>query len=96
MATDTRSPPRPPQPRNQLTHTPRHPCRGSQNAAQHADLPGDLGETDLKRPSPLRPRPTGSAFATTVALLEPREGVNSQPALRGQFSTGLDKQRYRA
>ena len=44
----------------------------------HAGKPSER----LKRPSPLRPRPTGSAFATTVAL--------SSPPQRGQLPIGLD------
>jgi len=52
----------------------------------------------LKAPIAAQASPSGSAFATTGALSSTRGRINSQPALRGQFSTGLDTHcaRYRA
>src|ERR1700674_5895294 len=68
-------------------------CHSSTNpnpAARHA--PGDEGpQTRLKRPSPLRPRPTGSAFVTTVALrLNPPSHADQPNPQVAYFSTGVD------
>jgi hypothetical protein len=54
-----------------------HPTRG-RSAAQ------------LKRPSPLRPRPSGLGLRDDGRFGMNPGGINSRPALRGHFSTGLD------
>ena len=67
-------------PRNRLTDPPRPPRRGPQNASQHADPTARARQTGLKRPSPPRPRPTGSASR--------RRSLSRSAPRRGQFSTG--------
>ena len=75
-----RRPPTGETPRDRLTDPPRRPRRGPQNAAQHADPLAGPRQTGLKRPSPLRLRPTGSASR--------RRSLSPQLTQRGQFSTG--------
>ena len=56
------------------------PAEGRRTPHNTPVRPPTPGRTRLKRPSPLRPRPTGSTFATTVACPQ---------ALRTQPSSGL-------
>ncbi len=66
---------------------PARPAPAELRLTQVPDVPGHRGVEELpgrgglKRPSPLTPRPTGSPFATTVALTsKPETGSMSQPS----------------
>jgi DNA replication protein DnaC len=83
--------PRPPHARNRLTNTPRQRRRTPQNALQRA--------AQARGPRPNAVKATIAAAASPYGLglrddgrspLQADRGVNSQPALRGQLSTGLD------
>src|SRR5215217_7922188 len=88
---------RPETPRNRLTDHPRHHRRGPQNAPERAD-------PEHRSPKTTQTAPRGAdgaggsslCSALRASLREPpphqTRGVNSQPALRGQLSTGLDSE----
>ena len=75
-----------------LTDTPRHTSpSAAERLTTRRSLPGTRRKR-LKRPSPLQASPYGLGLSDDgrFVLTRPQRGVNSQPAPRGQFSTGLD------